>query len=160
MTEKSIIRLDVKQEHPSGGWYCSLLSTYFVLSRTLGRMASWMDTAPFKVPQHSLVWNYRDIKEFRFGHSQVWKSSRPDLVCNQVLQTAMEVLLNLEPLSLVSPSTAPNQPNPKGVAEKSLDQVTEFLQACSHPSTTFGDREGSRVSWYCWFLAIRECPKY
>ena len=71
----------------------------------------------------------------------VKSKKQPVLLCNQVLQTALEVLVNLEPLSLSSNADA----KPKSVAEKSLNQVTEFLQACSFPAATYGDVNGSQV---------------
>ena len=69
-------------------------------------------------------------------------TGRPILLCNQVLQTALDVLMNFGPLSLATPN---NVGNSKDVAEKSLNQVTEFLQTCSNPASTHGDVEGSQV---------------
>ena len=79
------------------------------------------------------------------------ETGRPILLCNQVLQTALDVLMNLGPLSLATPNNAGNA---KDVAEKSLNQVTEFLQTCSNPAATHGDVEGSQV--HC-RLVCRSC---
>lgn len=61
-----------------------------------------------------------------------------NLVCNDVLRTALGVLRGLPPLSLSQAAKIPN------VGLSSLDQVTNFLTQCSKESET-KDAEGSRL---------------
>ena len=62
-------------------------------------------------------------------------------ICNQVLNSALEVLSGLPPLSL-SVDGGTKIPD---VGEASLNQVTEFLRQSSFPSATSGDGHGSKV---------------